>query len=235
MKNTDLSISKISEKLNVDRENILQIIEKMLIANDLENEYKLDSISDKIKEYSFNSYIDQSIAFRIASKINMKRELKDNFLVLENNPYAHLIFEYSCEQVDDISFSRNAIINLSNNLIIDYNHALEYVTLFETRVKELSQSYTVTIVNLNEDILVTYKTIFDYVANGGSLVYHDMRGIPKKLYGNKKYLPNAKKELLCDLEYCMHGDIVFIGTKIKREEYISMLILQERLKLLCNK
>lgn len=228
----ELTIAHISNKLNVDKQDILKIIENMIIEDGLESEYKLSSTSFKIKEYSLNNYLNKAIAFKIASQVNMKKIIKNDNVKLDVNPYKNLEFQYSFEKCQNLSFNHFDVVNLNDDIVIDYKNALEYIALFSTKAVDLHNACKVTIINLNDELLEIYKTIFDYVENGGTLVYHASVGIPKKLYGNKKYLLNAKKELLSDLKYQRHGDIVFQDSQYKREQHISNLILHERIKLL---
>lgn len=125
----------------------------------------------------------------------------------------NLKFYYKTDnQTDDknIINTKECIENISNTKYyqgyIDYRFALENITLFEKLVTENIKA-KITIIKLHDEILDTYKNIFDFIASGGNLVYH-YGGIMKKHKPVTEKKLAMKRELLKDIRHRRHGCII---------------------------
>ena len=108
---------------------------------------------------------------------------------------------------------------------IDYKIALENVSLFE----ELSfqdNSAEITLYNLDEKIVDVYKQIFEFITNGGYLIYHT-GGIVKRHSPEKTRRLAYERKMLSDLKQIFHGCFVR-SVNYKQEKEICSLIFDER-------
>ena len=108
---------------------------------------------------------------------------------------------------------------------IDYKIALENISLFE----ELSfqdNSAEITLYNLDEEIVDIYKQIFEFIANGGYLIYHS-GGIVKRHSPEKTRRLAYERKTLSDLKQIFHG---CFGRSVNysQEKEICSLIFDER-------
>jgi len=111
---------------------------------------------------------------------------------------------------------------------IDYKIALENVSLFE----ELSfqdNSAEITLYNLDKEIVDIYKQIFEFLANGGYLIYHS-GGIVKRHSSEKTRRLAYERKMLSDLKQIFHGCFVR-SVNYKQEREICSLIFDERERL----
>jgi len=111
---------------------------------------------------------------------------------------------------------------------VDYKVALENVSLFEELCFQNSNA-EITIYNLDEDIVDIYKQIFEFIVNGGYLIYHS-GGIVKRHSPEKTKELVYKREILGDLKQIFHGCLIG-SANYKREKEICSLIFNERIRM----
>lgn len=109
---------------------------------------------------------------------------------------------------------------------------MKNVSLFE----ELSfQDYSaeITIYNLDEEIIDVYKKIFDFIANGGYLIYHTS-GIVKRHSPEKSRRLAYERKILKDLKQIFYG---CFGRSVnyEQEKEICFLIFDERVRFIIKK
>jgi sulfur carrier protein ThiS len=112
---------------------------------------------------------------------------------------------------------------------IDYRFALQNITLFENLAQSNIKT-EITIVNLHDEIIDTYKDIFNFIANGGKLIYHTF-GIVKKQKPQTIKKLATKREILKDLKHVWHGCIIEANSDFYEERKICSLIFKERQRL----
>lgn len=122
-----------------------------------------------------------------------------------------------------------AIHNIENYKgYIDYKIALENVSLFEELCFQ-NNSAEITLYNLDEEIVDIYKQIFEFIANGGYLIYHTA-GIVKRHSPEKARRLAYERKKLSDLKQIFHGCFVR-SVNYAREKKICSLIFDERNRL----
>jgi len=148
----------------------------------------------------------------------------------------NLKFYYSTQsQIDgkNIIETKECIENIAKNKYfegyIDYRFALKNITLFEKLVQDNIKA-EITIVNLHDEIIDTYKKIFDFIAKGGNLIYHTA-GIVKKHTPQKTKELSVKREILKDMKHIWHGCIIGDVSTYYEERKICSLIFNERQRL----
>lgn len=108
---------------------------------------------------------------------------------------------------------------------IDYKIALENVSLFEELCLQ-DNCAEITLCNLDEEIVDIYKQIFEFIANGGYLIYHS-GGIVKRHSPEKTRRLAYERKILSDLKQIFHGCFVR-SVNYKQEKEICSLIFDER-------
>jgi len=115
---------------------------------------------------------------------------------------------------------------------IDYKFALENITLFE----ELSfqdNKAEITLYNLDQGLVDIYKQIFEFIANGGYLIYHS-GGIVKRHKPEQARRLAYKRRLLSDLKQVYHTCFRRKSANYEEEQKICSLIFDERDRLTRN-
>ena len=143
------------------------------------------------------------------------------------------IFDYTTDIVEGSEIISSEILNIDREIILDYKLALENICIFHGLVGTLKYNCSVLIVNLDEELVESYRLIFDYIANGGDLIYHS-GGIVKKLSFEEKRKRTLINKVMKDFKQRRHGCIIVNTPNYIREREISELVLNIRLKILSS-
>ena len=109
---------------------------------------------------------------------------------------------------------------------IDYKFALENITLFE-ELSFKNINAEITLYNLDKGLIDIYKQIFEFIANGGYLIYHS-GGIVKRNKPEQARRLAYKRRLLSDLKQVFHGCLGKQSANYEEEQKICSLIFDER-------
>ena len=201
--------------------------------------YKNKSVDDYgHPNYKINDKIDLINFINIHSSMKLKcvkskDMLSMDYFLLRIEKEKIMTFKYTTtneinKNSDILSTKKNIedIQNFENYKgYIDYKIALENISIFEELVFQ-NTTAEIIIYNLDEEMLETYKKIFNFIANGGNLIYHK-GGIVKRLTLKRQQELKYKKELLKDMRFRFHGCFVGSGNYTQEHEICS-LIFEER-------
>jgi len=141
------------------------------------------------------------------------------------------IFEYTTDIVEGSKIISSEILNVDRELILDYKLALEIICVFHGLVGTLKYNCSVLIGNIDEELVESYRLIFDHIADGGDLIYH-YGGIVKNLSFEEKRKRTLINKVMKDFKYRRHGCLMVKTPNYIKEREISELVLSIRLKIL---
>ena len=136
-----------------------------------------------------------------------------------------LKFKYTTDIVEN----SDDILDLNQHLTLDYKLALENISFFQKKVGTLKKDCTILIGNIDKDKLEDYRLIFNYISDGGDLIYH-YGGIVKKPSLKKKKRDALIRKTLKDFRFMWHGCIGIRTKHYFKEKKICELILNIRLE-----
>jgi len=150
-------------------------------------------------------FINKPSIMKIKCVMSRKKRSMNYFLcnIQKSNK---MTFKYQIDnppkEAKNIILTKECIKNIQNiqnyQGYIDYKFALENVTLFEELSFQNSNA-EITLYNLNQELVDIYKEIFEFIANGGFLIYRT-GGIIKYREPEKARKLAYKKRLLSDLK-----------------------------------
>lgn len=199
-------------------------------------------VNDELKpKYKINDNLDLSNFVRVPSSMKIKCVMsKDmnsmNYFLCNIQKSKKITFRYKTDYLpkksDNIIKTRESIENIHRvenyKGYIDYKIALGNVSLFEELCFQDNRA-EITLYNLDEEIVDIYKQIFEFIANGGYLIYHTA-GIVKRHSPEETRRLAYKRKILSDLRGIFHG-CFFDRVKHEEELEICSLIFDERIRL----
>jgi len=204
--------------------------------------YPDEPITDDGPKLKINDDLKLSNLIGVSSSMKIKCAMsKDkssmNYFLCSIQESKKIKFKYKTdslpEEANYIVKNRESLENMHNTENyeghMDYKIALENVSLFEELCFQ-DISAEIILYNLDEERIDIYKQIFEFIANGGYLIYHTA-GVLKRHSPKKTRELNYKSLVLNDLKQIFHGCFVR-AVNFEKEQEISSLIFDERVRLL---
>jgi len=205
-------------------------------------EYPHKPITDDEPKYQINDDLKLSDFMGASSSLKIKCVMsKDkssmNYFLCSIQASKKIKFKY---KTDSLPKEANYIVKNRESLekihnirnykgYMDYKIALENVILFEELCFQ-DISAEIILYNLDEERIDMYKQIFEFIANGGYLIYHTA-GVVKRHSPEKTRELKYKRQVLNDLKQIFHGCFVR-AVNFEQERKICSLIFNERVRLL---